>query len=341
MRKVVYSPMETISIYVMNLCVPCENRCRYCLLSYDGRVTGVDFARSTAYARRFHQWIRENRPELSFVFGFGYSMEHPDLINAVRFCQSIGSPTGEFLQFDGMKFRTEEELTELLTELKQNGIKMIDLTFYGTEAYHDRFAARIGDYKLMMNTLKIANQVGLDAAVSIPLSHENAHQMDELLNQLEQYRTVRISCFVPHGEGRGHLLDKVRFTLDDYEQLSEKAKGFFNRDRFKPEKEWVQSAELPQPSRRVLAVTLTPDNIDFFENLNFQDTIAYLEKLDDTYYQVIPSFAELMKMYGDANGTKMYSARDLYLHYQRRYLADHPIEIYDMNDERQCFSRRI
>lgn len=333
--------MDTVSINVMNLCIPCENRCRYCLLSYDGRITGVDFERSTVYSRRFYEWIRKNRPELSFMFGFGYSMEHPELINAIKFCQSIGSVSGEFLQFDGMKFRTEKELYELLSELKSNGIRLIDLTFYGTESYHDCFAARVGDYKLMMDTLKMANKVGLDVTVSIPLSHENANLIDDLLSQLEKYQTVRISCFVPHSEGRGRLLDNGRFTLEDYNQLSDRVKRYFNRGRFKSEKEWIQSVSVPQGNKRVLTLTLTPDNIDYFEQLDFNETIAFLEKLDDTYYDSIPSFEQLLKTYGDTNGIKMYSARDLYLHYQKRYIADHNIVVYDINDERQCFSRRI
>ena len=65
------SNMKTISINVMNLCVPCENRCRYCLLSYSGKTTGVDFDRSAEYAKGFYDWIKRNRPELSFLFGFG------------------------------------------------------------------------------------------------------------------------------------------------------------------------------------------------------------------------------------------------------------------------------
>ena len=333
--------MKTVSINVMNLCVPCENRCRYCLLSYDGKTNGVDFDHSISYARRFYDWLREHRPELSFLFGFGYSMEHPDLLRAIRFCQSIGSATGEFLQFDGMKFRTESELHQLLSELKANGIRLIDLTFYGTASYHDRFAARAGDFCLMMDTLRVANHVGLDVAVSIPLTRENAGQIDDLLNQLEEFRTVRISCFVPHAEGRGRLLDKVRFTQEDYEKLSGKAKGYFNRERFRPEKEWIQLAPLPENEKRVLTVTLTPENVGFFEQLDFQKTIAYLEDLDDTYYQTIPSFDTLLKQYGDPNSTQMYSARDLYLHYQRRYIAEQNMEIYDINDERQCFSRRF
>ena len=194
--------MKTVSINVMNLCVPCENRCRYCLLSYDGKTGGVDYKRSETYAKRFYEWLRKNRPDLSFLFGFGYSMEHPDLLGAIDFCRSIGSATGEFLQFDGMKFRTSEELEGLLRQLQAHGIKLIDLTFYGTESYHDRFAARVGDYRLMTDTLAQANRIGLDVTVSIPITHENAQQLDALIGELEQYRTQRIVCFEI---GRAHV----------------------------------------------------------------------------------------------------------------------------------------
>jgi len=332
--------MRTVSINVMNLCVPCENRCRYCLLSYDGKNHGVDYKRSEAYAQRFYEWLRENRPDLSFLFGFGYSMEYPNLTEAIDFCRSIGSATGEFLQFDGMKFRTDEELEALLREIKAHGIKLIDLTFYGTEDYHDRFAVRAGDYRLMMRTLAKANEVDLDVSVSIPITRENADQMDELIADLEQYQTQRIVCFVPHSEGRGQLMDPVRLSKEDYEKLSDDVRNRINRNRFKTESEWLHIG-FPALEKRVLTVTLTPENVEFFEGLGFAETIAYLEQLDDDYYSAIPTAEELAKRYGNPNGDRWYSARDLYLTYQRRYIADHKLDIYDMNDERQCFSRRF
>lgn len=332
--------MKTVSINVMNLCVPCENRCRYCLLSYDGKVSGVDYKRSEAYAKRFYEWLQDNRPDLSFLFGFGYSMEHPDLLGAIDFCQSIGSATGEFLQFDGMKFRTDEELKTLLQQLKDHGIKLIDLTFYGTENYHDRFAARTGDYQLMINTIAQAKKVGLNVTVSIPITHENAEQMDALIAELEQHGAQQIRCFVPHSEGRGRLLDPVRLSAEDYEKLSENVRSRINWNRFKTESEWLKCG-FPVNEKRVLTVTLTPENVAFFEGLSFEETLAYLEKLDDDYYTAIPTVEELAKNYGNPNGDHYYSVRDLYLQYQRRYIADHNIEIYDINDERQCFSRRF
>lgn len=332
--------MKTVSINVMNLCVPCENRCRYCLLSYDGRIGGVDYKRSEAYAKRFYEWLQDNRPDLSFLFGFGYSMEHPDLLGAIDFCHSIGSATGEFLQFDGMKFRTDAELETLLQQLKDHGIKLIDLTFYGTESYHDRFAARTGDYRLMMNTLVQANKIGLDVTVSIPITHENVNQLDDLIAELEQHGAQQIRCFVPHSEGRGRLLDPVRFSAEDYQNLSDDVRGRINWNRFKTESEWLKYG-FPVNEKRVLTVTLTPDNVGFFEGQSFADTIAYLEKLDDDYYAAIPTVGELAKIYGNLNGDRYYSARDLYLSYQRRYIEDHKLKVYDMNNERQCFSRRF
>lgn len=332
--------MKTVSINVMNLCVPCENRCRYCLLSYDGKVSGVDYQRSEAYAKRFYEWLKANRPDLSFLFGFGYSMEHPNLMDAIDFCRSIGSATGEFLQFDGMKFRTDEELEALLHELKAHGIQLIDLTFYGTEHYHDRFAARVGDYRLMLRTLAKANKIGLDVTVSIPITHENVDQMDELIEELNRYRTRRIACFVPHSEGRGRLLEPVRFSVADYGKLSDDMRSRINWNRFKTEAEWLHIG-FPKLEKRVLTATLTPENVDFFERLSFADTITYLEKLDEDYYAAIPTAEELANIYGNPNGDRYYSARDLQLSYQQRYIAENRLEIYDINDERQCFSRRF
>lgn len=332
--------MQTKSVYVMNLCVPCENRCRYCLLSYNGKENGIDYRRSEAYAKRFYEWIQDNRPDLSFVFGFGYSMEHPNLTEAIDFLQEIGSPTGRFLQMDGMKFRTEDELRTLFLDFKEHGIQLMDLTFYGTEDYHDKFAARKGDYAYMMSILQIANEIGLPVEVGIPVSHENAEQLELLINELEKYQLEKIFCFVPHAEGRGVLLNSVRFSQRDYDCLSEKVKGYLNTNRFKTEKEWLQNVDAFFTDKRMVALTLTPENIEQFEQMSFDETITYLENLDDEYYRVVPNAETLLEMYGDANSDLFYSARDLYLNYQRRYIKEHNTEVYDINDERQCFSRR-
>ncbi len=333
--------MKTTSVYVSTLCVPCENRCRYCLLSYDGKVPGADYDRSREYALSFYSWIRENRPEISFQFYFGYSMEHPKLLETIDFSRSIGSAGGEFLQFDGMKFRTEAQTRQLLEDIQHHGIHLIDLTFYGTSAYHDRFAARQGDFDFMLLILKTANEIGLDVSISIPTTAENAGQMEELLDLFSQYTTQRITLFVPHREGRGANLEKARLSAREYDALSDRVKAHFNTRRFRTEQQWLEAGKFDVPEKRMLGLTLTRENIAFFENQPFEDTIAWLEQLDDAYYRAVPSLPELASRYGDKNGDRFYSQRDLYLYYQHRYIQEHGLSLYDINDERQCFSRRF
>ena len=333
--------MKTVSVNVMDLCVPCANRCRYCLLSYDGRVSGVDPDRAMDYARRFAAWLRKNRPDVEFLFGWGYSMEHPRLPEMIRFARELGCVTGEFLQFDGMAFRSEQELERFLTELKGEGIRVIDLTFYGTEAYHDRFAARKGDYRLMMDTLKASNRVGLDVSVSIPLTRENVGQLDDLLWELGRYDTVRTACFIPHGEGRGESLDPFRLTRKEFEQLPPRHRRLLNRNRFQTEGEWVRNEKLPGEESRVLTFTLSNENLPELERMGFAGAMEYLEALDDAYHRAVPDFGALLQLYGDPEGQELYSMRDLHQRYQRRYIADHALELYDIHDERQCFVRRF
>ena len=99
--------METKSVMLQTLCVPCACRCRYCLLRWDGKTVGADYDRSQRFAERFYAWIRQERPELAFHFFFGYSMEHPRLLDAVDFMNRIDSRSGKFLQCDGLAFREE------------------------------------------------------------------------------------------------------------------------------------------------------------------------------------------------------------------------------------------
>ena len=90
----------------------------------------------------------------------------------------------------------------------------------------------------------------------------------------------------------------------------------------------------------MLTVSLTPENIEFFEALPFDETIRYLEGLDEAYYNALPPVPELMERYGNPDSDALYSFRDLCLHWERRYLREHPADIPDVTDERGCFSRR-
>lgn len=331
--------MITKSINILNLCVPCHNFCRYCLLSWDGKCLGIDYQRGETYAKKFYEWLKENHQDMNFMYYFGYSMEHPDLLNSIKFMQETNSPGGEFLQFDGMKMRTNEELTQLFDDLKDVGIQLVDFTFYGTQSYHDKFAGRIGDYDLMMRSLQIALNEGINVKVGIPVTKENLNQLDELV-QIFSTKQVPLSIFTPHSGGRGIHLLKSKITIEDYEQLSNDVKKYINRNTNKTPFEWLNTP-LQEYKNRILTLSLTPSNIGRLENQSFESIIKELEELDNNYYDVIPSFAHLLKKYADENDHHLYSKKDLYLIYRNRYIQENNIQIQEVNDERYSGSIRF
>ncbi|MBR6425879.1 MAG: hypothetical protein IKS29_07995 [Oscillospiraceae bacterium] len=331
--------MKTTSILLQTLCVPCACRCRYCLLSWDGMCVGADYERSEAYARRFYAWLRENRPDLKFSFSFGYSMEHPKLFEALPFLQETDSPTGRFLQCDGMAFREGAELTDFLQALRAAGVESLNFTFYGLEAYHDRFAARPGDFAHMLKMLAEAKKLGFSVSAGIPLNKENASQAEALAALLTS-KGAEVRLIVPHGEGRGRFLEPIRFSLAEYEQLSPALREQLNRSVYRPEGEWVRERAFRQTPNRLLILSLTTENIDWFEVSPFDAVISHAEALDEAYYAAIPSLEELTGHYGNPDGQGFFQQRDLFHFYQRRFLQETGRSLYDVTDERQTGSRR-
>ena len=126
------------------------------------------------------------RQDLSFNFAFGYSIEHPNLFEELDFLNRIESVQGRFLQMDGMAFRTPEEADALMKGLVTHGIRRVNFTFYGLEAYHDRFAGRKGDFAYLLTLAKSAVSNVLETSVGIPLTSENAEQTEELIELLEK-----------------------------------------------------------------------------------------------------------------------------------------------------------
>ena len=115
---------------VQNLCVPCSCRCRYCLLSWDGKPVGISWDNGASFAQRFINEVRHSRPEINISFTFGYSMDHPRLREAITFLKEIGSPQAQFLQCDGMRMRNEAECDDLMRILKEEGVQDLNFTFY-------------------------------------------------------------------------------------------------------------------------------------------------------------------------------------------------------------------
>ncbi len=334
--------MKTTAIGVENLCVPCHAHCRYCLLNWNGRTFGVDYDRGKRFTERLFSELKLERPDLGVFYHIGYCMDGPRLPDYIRFCRSVGSPSGEFLQINGLALRDREEAEGYIRDIASLGIRRVDLTFYGLREYHDRFAGRTGDFDLLLALLDAAGLVGVQAEVSLPILRENMAQADALLGLLKEYQVGRYFAFLPNGKGRGRTIEDQRLTRAEFESLSREVRACFSPNvRYQTEAEWIRDGIWPVPMTRTLTLSLTPENIDELEAMPAGAVASMLEEMDDHFYAAMPQPAELAACCGDPEGRKMYRLRDLLLEWRGRFLETSGYSLHDMDDERGHFSVRV
>ena len=331
--------MKTTSLLIANYCVPCHAYCRYCLLASCGKATGVDYKAGEALAGRIIREMKDARPDLHCSYYIGYCMDTPELPKFLSFSREYQAPAAKFLQMNGFAFRSDQELAELMEGIREAGVELIDLTFYGTEEYHDRFAGRKGDFRFLLRMLDQAVKAGLQVQASIPLIRENLSQMPELYEKLSVCPLSRCACFLPHTKGRGRSLPEQRITKQEFEQLPEEIRKTFSRMKHRTEVEWLVSGELTeQMVNRSLSLVLTPDNFEKYSRMSAAEILEELEAMDDRYLKEMPPVQELARMYGDPENQQLFRSRDLALIWQQRYIAETGNKIYDMHDETHSFS---
>ncbi len=329
--------MRTVSFSIANYCVPCHAHCRYCLLSSCGGVSGVGYERSALFARRVLSELSE-KPDLRSSFYIGYCMDTPHLWDFIRFSGEYHSPAAGFLQMNGFAFREEAELLPLMHRIREEGVELIDLTFYGTEEYHDGFAGRKGDFRFIVRMLSAAVREGLPVNVSIPLLKSNLDQLEELADLLADYPVSKYSCFLPHSKGRGSTIQDQRITRFEFERLPAKIRNAFVKVPHRTEAEWLAAGEWKQPESRNLTLVLTKDNMQHFDSMRAEEIISYLEALDDSFLSQLPSVPELAERYGNPDNDQLFRFRDLLLKWQQQYIADTGNTVFDMHDETHHFS---
>ena len=330
--------MKTISFGIANYCVACQAHCRHCLLSSCGKAAGVDYETGIAFAHRFLGELKDHREEVSGFYYIGYCMDTPNLTGYIRFCRDHGSPGARFLQMNGFAFRNDNELASLMAGIKNEGVEMIDLTFYGTEEYHDRFAGRKGDFAFLIRMLSAAKEAGIIVNISIPLLRENLGQMAELRNIPEIRNMEKFSYFLPHSKGRGRSVQDQRITKQEFESLPEEVRNSFQIIKHQTEAEWLASDEISEPEKRSLILVLTPDNIAHYEEMNAGEIVSEIETLDNRFLEQIPPVKELAARYGRKNNQQLYRFRDLLLRWRQEYILETGGLIYDMHDESHHFS---
>ena len=333
--------VKTVSIGVQNLAAPCHCACRYCLLhSAKTAPDGVDYFRGKRIAERLAGWARETGFAPLPYYYVPYCADYPELTDTIAFNRSVGFAGARFLQCNGIAMRDAAQTEEFLRRIKDAGVTDLDTTFFGDEAFHDRFAARAGDWRFMLRLAETAGRLRLTVSPSVVLLRDNLTMLPALFGTLAQVTDpAHIHSFLPDYRGRGHLVENSRLTRTDCENLPENVKRTFRADRYKTEREWLQSP-LPEYTKRALVITLRRDNIEMLERMTCAEMIQYVERLDDAYYAAVPGINELAAQYGNPENGRLYRPRDLFWMWQRRYIRENRLNLYDVTDERYCCTVR-
>lgn len=327
--------MKTVSFSIENLCLPCSCRCKHCLLGYDGNTIGVGYEQGKNLARRIAA-----ESSIKFNYYIGFCMDTPMLFDYIAFCQEIESPGGQFLQMNGFRERPYDEIERLMERIKNSSVDLIDLTFYGLPNYHDVFAGRPGDFRFLTKMLVAANKTQLPVNISIPITEDNAGQIERLFDILSEYKTDAINLYLPHSKGRGWFMEPQRLKKSTLEQLPPSVQARMPKIKTQSEAQWLSEKVFPEPDKRYLTLSLTPENFERYNNISAEKIIGELEMLDDTFYGAVPSAEELAKLYGNPLGDRLFRYRDLVLLWTKRYVRENSLKLHDMTDERGHFSIR-
>ncbi|MHB1483076.1 MAG: radical SAM family protein [Saccharofermentanales bacterium] len=328
---------------IVNHNVPCSCACKYCFFRSCKKAYGIPYYRGEKIALRFNEWRKEKMlTDFSLNYSISHCADYPELVNNIELNKLFGFTGYMFLQINGIDFKNKTELAKYFKNIKKAGVTNIDTTFYGLENYHDKFAARKGDFKYLFDIISASLDVGLASEPTFVILEENKNQLDELIFLLKNHigNDVKIHGFLQDFRGNGEYLEGARLLRQSYDSLSDKVKNHINISRYKTENEWLKDNNFIQFSSRNLVLALRPDNIDMLEQMSCEEIINYIIDLDENYYNLIPSVEILAKSYGRQDCQKLYRQRDLHWKWQKQFIKDNKIVLHDVTDERLCGSYR-
>ncbi|MCL2532433.1 MAG: hypothetical protein FWE40_09850 [Oscillospiraceae bacterium] len=319
------------SLMIINHCVPCGCACRHCFFcSRKTAPHGVPYEIGERLALHFAQH------GMPVSYAISRCADYPELTRNIALNRQLGFAGAAFLQINGIALRDQTALRDYLIQVQQAGVTTIDTTFYGTQAYHDKFAGRKGDFAFLCEIIATGLSLGLTMQPTFLATEENKTQLPELVDMLTRLGCTAMYGFIQDYRGFGETLEDIRLCQASYDELLHNVKQHVSVKHHKAQAQWLADDEFATPTERQLVLALRPDNVDRFEAMSCDEIIEYIENLDDEYHATLPSLPDLAKLYGDDGCQKLYRQRDLQWKWQKAYIKQHGLALHDVTDQRHC-----
>jgi len=278
----------------------------------------VSYERARHIAERFIAWAQgvpgcELRVE--FGIGFSYDIELPKLIDYISFRRDNDMGGWDYLPLNGLGLRTREELAHLLASLQSVGLRMANLSFYGTRESHDSFARRRGDFEYLLLMAQVMAELGLARSEFILVRKSALSELPRLLEILDAIpgREQRVPSLCDY-LGRAANREEERLEEQDLQALPAALRDGIGRDHYRTEASWMQAIladELPPKSKLIYVIGVRDNNADYLENEACEEILRTWRERDDQRRASGPSLAQVAEQYGDPTGRRLYALRDL------------------------------
>jgi len=225
--------------------LPCACRCRHCLLGTVHPSRRITLARLKRVAERFLAW-RETSQRTALQIGlticFYGALPRAELLDYLAFLQRHAMPGNDYLPMNGLRILPRDALLTLFTALRDGGVRTVNLTFYGDEAYHDHFAGRRGDFRYLLTIAEVLAAVGLQRSETLFLAKPSLAELPGLLTRLDAIPGLSARALGPWDyQGRAIQLEHERPEDTDLAALPEAIRGLLNTTRFRTEADWVNA----------------------------------------------------------------------------------------------------
>ncbi|MDD4735625.1 MAG: hypothetical protein PHP44_05920 [Kiritimatiellae bacterium] len=218
----------------------CHNSCRHCYNSQGGP------ARDFLSAQEVLS-IREEIARLGVPFDFGFPNGHMihsewrtlwPVMHKEIYCGQVNGCT----MVDDTDYRTT------ISEMMQMGLRRVQLTFYGLEDTHNRFANSKDAFAYDVGAARRFMECGVPIEqVQIVCHRDNLHEIDEIIHFAETLQGHDVlaggELMFPALVGRWMQNQALRVNREDYSALSDRARSLPHWQDLSTEAEWIRQVQ--------------------------------------------------------------------------------------------------
>ena len=214
----------------------CHNTCKHCLWSQGG--PSKDFLQVDEILS-----IREMIASLGAPFDFGFSNGHM-IHSGWRILWPIMYEEVCCGQINGCRMVEDPDYRTTIAEMREMGLRRVQLTFYGLEDTHNRFANSKDAFAYDVGAARRFVECGVPVEqVQIVCHRDNVHEVDGIIQFAKTLQGKDVltggELMFPGLSGRWIRNQSLRVTREQYAGLSGEARSLRHWQDLKMEADWV------------------------------------------------------------------------------------------------------